>query len=72
MRKILQFDVSGQHMVFEYSMKGWKTYYSGDDGKRIPANVTIPSHYTVKDIAQYLDNRFHESATEIHSKVRKI
>ncbi len=72
MRKILQFDVSGQRMVFEYSMKGWEACYSGDDGKRIPVDVTIPFHYTVKDIAQYLDNMLHESATEIHSKMRKI
>lgn len=72
MRKTLQFDVFGQRVIVEYSMDGWKTYYLGDDGKRRPADIEIPSHYTVSDIAQYLDDMFHESATEKHPEVREI
>jgi len=72
MRKTLQFDVYGQRMVVEYSIDSWKAYYLGEDGKRRPADVTIPSHYTVSDIAQYLDDFCHESITEKHPKVRKI
>lgn len=72
MRKTLQFDVYGQHVIVEYTMDDWKAYYVCDDGKRRLADIAIPSHYTVSDIAQYLDDLCHKSITEKHPKVRKI
>lgn len=72
MRKALQFDVFGQRVIVEYSMDNWKVYYVGDDGKRRPADIAIPSHYTVADIAQYFDDMFHETAIEKIPKYKNL
>jgi hypothetical protein len=65
------FDVFGRRVVVvEPTSTGWAAYYPGADGKRRPADFAIPSHLDAKGIVRYLDDLFHEHATEAHPKVR--
>lgn len=66
----LLFDVFGRRVIVEATSQGWAAFYSGNDGKRRPANIAIPAHLARQDIAQYLDDLFHESATARHPTVR--
>jgi len=59
----MRFDIYGKHQL-EVIRDGdrWKVFRSGD-GKRIPrSDVVIPAEVGADDIAQYLDDLFHELA----------
>jgi len=63
MVRTLKFDVFGKVMIAEAAADGWRLFVLGADGKRSPAAVPIPDFVTESEIAQYLDDIFHESAT---------
>ena len=68
----LRFDVFGRRIDVEATSEGWSAYLPGNDGKRRPANIVIPSGLTGDGIAQYLDDLFHEAATPERPKVRLL
>ena len=68
----LVFDVFGRRMTVVETPDGWKAFYPGQDGKRRPADVAIPSHLEEEEIASYLDDLFHEHASADHPKVRML
>ncbi len=68
----MAFDVFGRRIMVEATLDGWAAFHLGTDGKRRSADITIPSHLDEADIAQYLDDLFHESATAEHPKVRAL
>lgn len=68
----LRFDVFGREMVVEGGAGRWQAWWCGGDGKRRPAAVPIPAQLDAGDIAGYLDDVFHESATPRHPAVRRL
>ena len=68
-RTRLTFDVFGRRILVESDSSGWRAYYPGADGKRRPADFAIPDDLDVDGIARYLDDLFHEHASEAHPKV---
>jgi len=59
-----RFDVYGRVIIIERSgNNSWHAYYQGADGKRGRASFPVPSHLAAKDLATYLEELFHESAT---------
>jgi hypothetical protein len=59
-------------MVVEPSAKGWQLLVLGADGKRSLADVVIPEFIQEHELAQYLDDVFHEAATPANPCVRLL
>ena len=68
----LEFDVFGQIMVAERSGDGWRLFVLGNEGKRSPSGVAVPEFIHEHELAQYLDDLFHEMATRDHPRVVPI
>ena len=66
----LSFDVFGRRIIVEATEGGWVAFYQDNDGKRRPADFVIPHDLDSEEIANYLDDLFHEFATEEHPRVR--
>ena len=65
----LTFDVFGRMMAVEPAPDGWRLFVLGTDGKRSSANVVIPAFVEEAELAQYLDDVYHEAATPSHPSV---
>lgn len=68
----LAFDVFGRRVVVEATADGWRAFYQGNDGKRRPADFVIPKDLDSAGIAKYLDDLFHEFATDERPRVRVL
>jgi hypothetical protein len=68
----LRFDVFGRRIDVERTMEGWAAFVPGDEGKRRPAQIAIPSELNADEIGQYLGDLFHEAATSKHPTVREL
>ena len=67
-----KFDVFGKIMIVEPSANGWELFVLGHDGKRSLADVVIPDFVQEYELAQYLDDLFHEMATPANPCVRPL
>jgi hypothetical protein len=69
----MRFDVYGRYvLIVERSGTRWRVLQVGDDGKRgLRDDVAIPSELSPDEIAQHLDDLFHESARP-GARVRRI
>jgi hypothetical protein len=63
------FDVFGRIMLIEASEGGWVAFYVGQDGKRRRADFQIPGSIDGDELAQYLDDLFHEDASPTRPSV---
>ena len=59
----LKFNVFGDIMVVESVNGEWQLFILGNDGKRRRSDVAIPAFVKENEVAQYLDDIFHERAT---------
>lgn len=66
---MLRFDVFGKRVGVERTPGGWITYWLGNEGKRRPAEFVIPDFVAEDELAQYLRDLFHESASPQHPDV---
>lgn len=69
---LLRFDVFGQRVAIERTPGGWSTWLLGADGKRRRADFEVPAFVAEDELAQYLADLFHESATPARVEVRRI
>ncbi len=72
MQRLLRFNVFGTLVGISRSGADWTAYYLGSEGKRRPADFVIPEFVEETELAQYLADLFHESATPSNSEVRFI
>jgi hypothetical protein len=72
MTRRLSFDVFGRTLIVERDGDRWRAIAVGPDGKRSPAGVVIPGFVDEAELAQFLDDHFHEWATPEHPAVRKL
>jgi hypothetical protein len=70
--KQLRFNVFGQHIAIEGSAGSWQAFHLGNEGKRRPADFVIPAEVAEADLAEYLADLFHESATPRRNEVKQI
>ena len=71
--KTLRFDVFGREVLVIASSRGWVAFYPGTEGKRRPApEIVFPPDLPESEISQYLDDLFHESATDQNPHVKQI
>jgi hypothetical protein len=67
-----RFNVFGRIFAIERAGESWACFVLGDDGKRRPALLAIPSDVTHAELAQYLYDIYHESATPTNGDVFEI
>ena len=68
----IKFDVFGTVMAVERHAAGWRVFIIGSDGKQSPANVAVPDFIAEAELAQYLDDLFHEAARPRHPAVVRL
>ncbi len=66
------FNVFGRIMAIERDGDRWHCYLSGSDGKRRKSEFAIPSDVTREELAQYLYDIYHESATPTNGDVVEV
>ncbi|RQP24047.1 DUF7661 family protein [Piscinibacter terrae] len=67
-----RFNVFGRIVLVQREGALWQAYAVGADGKRSPAGFVVPDFVAEQDLAQYLADLFHESATPTNGGVRRI
>ena len=67
-----RFDVFGRTVLIQRESGLWQAYAVGPDGKRSPAGFVVPEFIEVEEMAQYLFDLFHESATPHNGDVRRV
>jgi RimJ/RimL family protein N-acetyltransferase len=68
----IRFDVHGTLMLVERDPSGWRLFRLGAEGKRSLVPVSIPEFIAEDELAQFLDDLFHEAATPEHPAVTRI
>jgi hypothetical protein len=63
MQQEYRFDVFGRRMAIARSEGAWVAYLIGAEGKRRRAAFEIPDFVRADELAQYLDDIFHEDAS---------
>jgi hypothetical protein len=58
-----RFDVFGRRMAIARKEGAWVAYLIGEEGKRRRAPFEIPDSVASDELAQYLDDIFHEDAS---------
>jgi hypothetical protein len=68
----LRFSVFGKHVAVAATPAGWKAYLLGQEGKRSPMDIVIPSFVEEDEVGQYLADLLHELATPTNNKVVRL
>ena len=68
----MKFDVFGRVIEVVRENDEWVIYDLGEGKKRMVKDFYIPSECEASEIAVYLDDLFHESATPERSKIITI
>jgi len=68
-----KFNVYGRVMAAEKSSQGWTLFDIGGEGKRRLANdIVVPDFVSENELAQYLGDMLHESASPKHPDVLRL
>ncbi|MDN8611575.1 DUF7661 family protein [Variovorax ginsengisoli] len=67
-----RFNVFGRIISIERVGGDWVAHLTGNDGKRRPAELAIPSDMRHAELAQYLYDVYHEEATPTNGDVFEI
>lgn len=67
-----RFNVFGHIIAIERVGDVWVAHLAGNDGKRRPTELAIPSDIPHAELAQYLYDIYHESATPTNGDVFEI
>jgi hypothetical protein len=68
----IRFDVFGTRVAITGSPGAWNAFYLGAEGKRRPADFIVPGFVMADDLAEYLDDLFHENATPRSKVVKRL
>ena len=66
------FNVFGRIMAIERADDRWHAYLMGPEGKRRKVQLAVPSDVSGGELAQYLYDIYHESATPTNGDVFEI
>jgi hypothetical protein len=66
------FNVFGRIIAVERIDENWRPYLMGSDGKRRPVELAIPADIPQSELAQYLYDIYHESATPTNGDVFEL
>ncbi|WP_025820040.1 DUF7661 family protein [Shewanella marina] len=70
---MIKFDVFGDLMLIDRQQGQWLLFKSSGTGLRVRIyDVVIPKHLNESELAQYLDDIFHERASAQYPQVIKL
>ncbi|MFY8274927.1 DUF7661 family protein [Pseudoalteromonas sp. SSDWG2] len=70
---IIKFDVFGKQMSVIKKEHEWQLFNESDTGMRARVyDVIIPSDINEEELAQYLDDIYHEYSSDKHAKVTRL
>ena len=69
---VYRFNVFGRIIAVERVGDAWAAHLVGNEGKRRPAGLVIPSDVTRAELPQYLYDIYHEAATPTNGDVFEI
>lgn len=69
---VYRFNVFGRIIAVERVGDAWAVHLVGNEGKRRPAGLVIPSDVTHAELPQYLYDIYHEAATPTNGDVFEI
>ena len=67
-----RFNVFGRIVEVRREGAQWQVYRVGVDGKRTPAGFVVPDFVEEEELAQFLEDLFHESASPYNGDVHRI
>lgn len=67
-----RFHVDGRIVEVRSEGARWQAYRVGADGKRTPSGFVIPDFVEEPELAQFLEDLFHESASPHNGDVHRI
>ena len=67
-----RFNVFGRIVEVRREGAQWQVYRVGADGKRTPAGFVVPDFVEEEELAQFLEDLFHESASPHIGDVHRI
>ena len=67
-----RFNVFGRIIAIERVSDAWAAHLVGNEGKRRPAGLAIPSDVTHVELIQYLYDIYHEAATPTNGDIFEI
>jgi hypothetical protein len=68
----LRFSVFGRMVDIERRNGEWAVYAVGREGTRVPAGFVIPDFIEEDELAQFLEDLFHEQASPTSGDVRRL
>lgn len=68
----LRFNVFGTLVTITGAPGAWQAFYPGSDGKRRPADFTVPDDLHEDGLLDYLADLFHEDATPRRPNVLRL
>ena len=68
----MRFSIFTRLVDIERNGNSWRVLDVGTDGKRRPANFVIPDFVEEDELAQYLEDLFHENAMPHNGDVRRL
>ena len=69
---MMRFNVFGKLIGVERTPTGWATLFLGDDGKRRPGDFIFLDFIAEDEVAEYLRDLFHESASPHNPDVTRL
>ncbi|WP_234194247.1 DUF7661 family protein [Pseudacidovorax sp. NFM-22] len=69
---LCRFNLFGRIIAVERVGEAWTAYLVGNEGKRRPASLAIPSDLAPAELSQYLYDIYHEAATPTNGDVFEI
>jgi hypothetical protein len=67
-----RFNVFGRIVEVRREGAQWQVYRVGAEGKRTPAGFVVPDFVQEDELAQFLEDLLHESASSHNGDVRRI
>ncbi|PHQ68554.1 MAG: hypothetical protein COB97_09795 [Paracoccus sp.] len=67
----MKFNAFGRKLEVVWENEQWSVFFLGE-GKKRKSDIVIPTDIKSEDIAQYLSDLFHESATPDNPEVKPI
>ena len=71
-RSELRLEVYGRRFAVVRGAAGWRVFHLGTEGKRRPAEISLPPSLPPAEVAEFLADLLHEIATPRHNEVRVL
>ena len=68
----LRLEVYGRRFAAVHGPSGWHVFHIGNEGKRRPAEISLPASLSPEEVPEFMADLLHEVATPRHNEVRVL